>query len=109
MVNGEAQQLGVHVAIIVAVGHGGIIARTYTSPADAETLLVRLGGIEQDCFTGHAGEGLPFYRRLRGESRSARSQADIDFALGGSAYAKGVCPLAQSRHSGGAHFQEITT
>jgi hypothetical protein len=60
--------------------------------AHSQNLLVRLGGIEQDCFIGHAGEGLPFDRRLRGESRSARSQADIDFALGGSGYAKGVCP-----------------
>src|SRR5947207_1552441 len=129
MVNGEAQQLGVHVAIIVAVGHGGIIARTYTSPADAEThlrrmielvkelfsdlwkqpaehvtgrlgergadtqnFLVRLGGIEQDCFTGHASEGLPFDRRLRGESRSARSQADIDFTLGAAGTPKAYAP-----------------
>jgi hypothetical protein len=45
VVDGEAQQLRVHVAIIVAVGHGGIIARTYTSPADAETHLGRMIGL----------------------------------------------------------------
>jgi hypothetical protein len=35
---------------------------------------------------------LPFDRRLRGESRSARSQADIDFALGAAGTPKAYAP-----------------
>ncbi len=42
MVNRKAQQLWINVTVVVAIGHGRVVARTDTSPANPETNLGRM-------------------------------------------------------------------
>jgi hypothetical protein len=52
--------------------------------ADTQNFLVCLSGIEHDSVGGHPTSGQSLDRSLRSEPRSARSQANVDFAHRGS-------------------------